>query len=69
MSISRLDYLALADPRTFAEAGPGYAGPALLLAAVRVGSTRLIDNAELVLAAAPGREGHPAQVESHAASD
>ncbi len=65
----RLDYLALADPGTFAEAGPGYAGPALLLAAVRVGTTRLIDNAELVLAAGPGREGHPAQLESHAASD
>lgn len=38
------DYLALADPRTFAEVGAGYSGDALLLVAARVGGTRLIDN-------------------------
>jgi pantoate--beta-alanine ligase len=42
-----LDYLVLADPLTFAEVGPDYAGPALLLAAARVGGTRLIDNIRL----------------------
>lgn len=42
-----LDYLALADPDTFAEVGAGYSGPALLLVAARVGSTRLIDNVSL----------------------
>jgi pantoate--beta-alanine ligase len=36
------DYLACVDPETFAEPAPG--GPALLIAAVRVGGTRLIDN-------------------------
>ena len=42
------DYLALADPTTFAEVGPGYTGPALLLVAGTVGKTRLIDNFPLV---------------------
>jgi pantoate--beta-alanine ligase len=41
------DYLALADPATFAEIGPGYQGPALLLVAGTVGKTRLIDNTRL----------------------
>ncbi|MGO8979196.1 MAG: pantoate--beta-alanine ligase [Streptosporangiaceae bacterium] len=41
------DYLALADPRSFGPVGDGHAGPALLLVAGRVGSTRLIDNALL----------------------
>jgi len=39
-----LDYLTLADPQTFVEVGPDYAGPARLLVAARVGTTRLIDN-------------------------
>jgi pantoate--beta-alanine ligase len=43
----RLDYLALVRPDTFAEVGPGHRGPALLLVAARVGTTRLIDNAGL----------------------
>jgi pantoate--beta-alanine ligase len=38
------DYLTVADPVTFAEVGPEHTGPALLLAAARVGTTRLIDN-------------------------
>jgi pantoate--beta-alanine ligase len=41
------DYLALADPATFADVGQGYAGPALLLVAGTIGKTRLIDNAPL----------------------
>ena len=41
------DYLALADPATFTEVGPGYQGPARLLVAGTVGKTRLIDNARL----------------------
>jgi pantoate--beta-alanine ligase len=52
------DYLSLADPDTFtpvtagAPVTDGYAGEALLLAAARVGSTRLIDNVQLVLGGA-----------------
>jgi len=44
-----LDYLALVDPDTFEEAGEELAGPARLLVAARVGSTRLIDNTPLSL--------------------
>jgi len=43
------DYLALVDPGTFAPVGAGYAGGALLLAAARAGSTRLIDNVTVLL--------------------
>jgi len=43
-----VDYVALVDPGTFGPAGPG---SALLVAAVRVGGTRLIDNVALVLPA------------------
>ncbi len=61
------DYLALADPGTFEPVLPGYAGPALLLAAARAGTTRLIDNVPLVL----GGPGNPeAEVRAgHAAGD
>jgi pantoate--beta-alanine ligase len=45
----RLDYLALVDPDTFEEAGEDHAGPARLLVAARVGTTRLIDNTPLSL--------------------
>jgi pantoate--beta-alanine ligase len=38
------DYLALADPVTFASVPDAFAGRALLLAAATVGKTRLIDN-------------------------
>jgi pantoate--beta-alanine ligase len=65
----KTDYLVLADPVTFAEVGPDYAGQALLLVAATVGTTRLIDNAPLTFAAPtlagqqprpPGRgEGSP----------
>jgi pantoate--beta-alanine ligase len=43
-----VDYVAVVDPGTFGPAGPG---PALLVAAARAGSTRLIDNMALVLPA------------------
>jgi len=46
------DYLALADPVSFAPVVPGYTGEALLLAAARAGGTRLIDNVPLVLGSA-----------------
>ncbi|ROS78818.1 pantoate--beta-alanine ligase [Cellulomonas sp. PhB143] len=39
-----VDYLVLVDPTTVEEVGPGFSGPALLLVAARVGTTRLIDN-------------------------
>jgi pantoate--beta-alanine ligase len=47
-----LDYLALTAPESFADVGPGYRGPALLLVAARVGATRLIDNTSLVIGGA-----------------
>jgi pantoate--beta-alanine ligase len=50
-----MDYLALVAPDTFTAVKPGYAGDALLLAAARVGKTRLIDNMPLRL----GGEGGP----------
>jgi pantoate--beta-alanine ligase len=52
----KADYLTLADPVTFAEVAPGHVGPARLLAAARVGATRLIDNTLLTL----GPERHAA---------
>jgi pantoate--beta-alanine ligase len=48
-----LDYLTLVDARTFAEAGPGYRGPAILLVAAKVGATRLIDNIGLQVGCGP----------------
>jgi pantoate--beta-alanine ligase len=48
-----LDYLVLADPDTFAELGPGHQGPAVLLVAARVGTTRLIDNVSLKIGGRP----------------
>jgi len=48
-----LDYLALVDPVTFTAVGDGHDGPALLLVAARAGATRLIDNAQVVLAGQP----------------
>ncbi|WP_018636271.1 pantoate--beta-alanine ligase [Parafrankia elaeagni] len=53
-----LDYLTLADP---SDLGPVAEGPALLLVAARVGTTRLIDNIDLVLAGA----SQPAAVFAH----
>jgi len=41
-----VDYVAVVDPRSFGPAGPG---PALIVAAVTAGGTRLIDNVPVVL--------------------
>jgi pantoate--beta-alanine ligase len=41
-----VDYVAVVDPRTFGPPGPG---PALIVAAVTAGGTRLIDNVPVVL--------------------
>jgi pantoate--beta-alanine ligase len=65
-----VDYVAVVDPRTFAPAGPGYAGPALIVAAVTAGGTRLIDNVPVVLGAvpisgAPDQEGHSRVAADH----
>jgi pantoate--beta-alanine ligase len=49
----QLDYLALVDPGSFAEVGPGHRGPATLLVAAIVGTTRLIDNAGLQFGGVP----------------
>lgn len=48
-----VDYVALVDPSTAQPVGAGHRGRALLVLAVRVGSTRLIDNMMLDL---PGEE-------------
>jgi pantoate--beta-alanine ligase len=45
-----LDYLKIVNPSTFLPADDGYRGPALVLVAARVGTTRLIDNERIVLA-------------------
>jgi pantoate--beta-alanine ligase len=45
------DYLALADPVSFADVAADHTGKARLLVAGRVGSTRLIDNTMLTLGA------------------
>ncbi len=50
-----LDYLTLADPVTFAEVAPDHTGPARLLVAARVGTTRLIDNCWLTFGSGPGQ--------------
>jgi pantoate--beta-alanine ligase len=46
-----VDYLALIDPADFTEAAPDHTGPAVLAVAAKAGSTRLIDNVPLDLAA------------------
>jgi pantoate--beta-alanine ligase len=63
-----VDYVAVVDPRTFGPVAPGYAGPALIVVAARVGSTRLIDNVPVVLAAepdGPDTEGHSSDAADH----
>jgi pantoate--beta-alanine ligase len=50
-----VDYVAVVDPRTFGPPGPG-PGPALIVAAVTVGGTRLIDNVPVVLSAGQNTE-------------
>jgi pantoate--beta-alanine ligase len=48
-----VDYVAVVDPRTFGPPGPG---PALIVAAVTAGGTRLIDNVPVVLAGGQNTE-------------
>lgn len=46
---AKLDYLALVDQSTFATVAKDFAGQALMLIAARVGTTRLLDNQEIVI--------------------
>nr|WP_323743027.1 MULTISPECIES: pantoate--beta-alanine ligase [unclassified Rathayibacter] len=46
----RLDYLVVVDPSTFLPVADDHRGPALVLVAAIVGSTRLLDNAPITLA-------------------
>lgn len=46
----KLDYLVVVHPETFLPIGPDYRGPARILVAAIVGTTRLIDNVSLDLA-------------------
>ena len=50
-----VDYVAVVDSRTFTVAGPGYAGPAVIVAAATAGGTRLLDNVPVMLAGADRR--------------
>jgi pantoate--beta-alanine ligase len=52
-ALAEVDYVSVADARTLAEL-ERVNGPALLSTAVRFGTTRLIDNEPLGVAAAPG---------------
>jgi pantoate--beta-alanine ligase len=45
----RLDYLDVVDPDTFLPARSDHRGPASIIVAARVGSTRLIDNERIIL--------------------
>ena len=51
-----LDYLVVVDPATFLPVDDGHRGPALVLVAAVVGSTRLIDNAPSRSAGAERRD-------------
>lgn len=44
-----LDYVELVNPASFAPIAPDFAGEATAIVAARIGSTRLIDNAPIVL--------------------
>lgn len=46
----RLDYLAVVNPATLLPVDADHRGPALVLVAARVGSTRLLDNGPILLA-------------------
>ena len=45
----KLDYLKVVNPRTFLPVDDGYRGPARVLIAAQVGTTRLIDNDAIYL--------------------
>ncbi len=44
----KVDYLSIVQPGNLADVAADYTGPALILVAAHVGTTRLIDNADLV---------------------
>ena len=48
-SLVKLDYLVIVHPQTFVPVDDAYQGPARMLVAARVGTTRLIDNVPLTL--------------------
>jgi pantoate--beta-alanine ligase len=52
-----LDYAAMVHPASFTEIPDDHVGPALMLVAARVGTTRLIDNAYLDFPAPPHEHG------------
>ncbi|AEG45351.1 pantoate--beta-alanine ligase [Isoptericola variabilis] len=56
-----VDYLALVDPATVDEVPGDHTGPALLLVAARVGTTRLIDNQAVDVAAPTVQDAVPGQ--------
>ena len=48
-SLVKLDYLGSSIPRTFLPVDDDYRGPARVLIAAQVGTTRLIDNDDIYL--------------------
>ena len=48
-SLVRLEYLEIVDPDTFLPVNDDHRGPALVIVAARVGTTRLIDNDAVVI--------------------
>jgi len=46
----KLDYLVVVDPETFQVVDDGHHGPAIVLVAARLGTTRLIDNERITIA-------------------
>jgi len=57
-----VDYVAVVDQDTFT---PAQAGPALIVAAATAGTTRLIDNAPVVLTAGQEPEGQAVDAADH----
>ena len=53
--LALVDYLVLVDPMTLEQVPEYYRGEALLAVAAKVGTTRLIDNAALVIGGGAGR--------------
>ncbi len=60
-----VDYVAVVDPDTFTAIRPGQAGAALIVAAATAGTTRLIDNAPVVLTAGQDPEGQAVDAADH----
>jgi pantoate--beta-alanine ligase len=52
-----LDYASLVDPSTLRDVPADFVGEALLVVAARIGSTRLIDNAPIVVGTGPAVTG------------